>query len=154
MNPLADPIFGHAATRARFSDEARAGAMARGEIALAKAQSSLGIVPDGAATEIAGLKAPENVSDVLADGVAASGGPVPALIDHWRRDLSTEAADWLHCDATSQDTVDIAFALCADAALKDHAAKLANLTDSFNAISERQADTFMPAPLAGSWLAL
>lgn len=142
MNPLADPIFGHAPTRARFSDEASAGAMARAEIALAKAQSFLGIVPDGAATEIAGLKAPENVSDVLADGVAASGVPVPALVSPWRRELSPMAADWLHCDATSQDTVDMAFALCADAASNDHAAKL---IDSFKAMSERQADTFMLA---------
>lgn len=149
MTALTDPIFGHAPTRAHFSDEAWVGAMARAEIALAEAQSSLGLVPKAAARKIAGLQAPCDVSDVLANGVAASGVPVPALVDLLRRDLSPQAADWLHYGATSQDIVDTALILCARAALEDHAANLTKLIDALHTLSERHAGTLMLARTRG-----
>lgn len=149
MNALADPIFGHPPTRTHFSDMAWVKAMLKVETALAQAQSSLGVVPDFAVDEIAGLHAPENVSVLLAEGVAESGIPIPALVNSWRQDLSSGAANWLHYGATSQDIVDTAFVLCAGAALNDHAAKLTDVIDTLQAMSGRQEDTVMLARTRG-----
>ena len=140
---LNDPIFGHAPTRAHFEDQAFAEAMLRVEVALARAQADLGIVPAAAAGEIAALRGPSDATAELAAGVAASGVPVPALIDVLRRELSEDAANWLHFGATSQDIVDTAFCLCAQAALGDLSVMLAALIDTLEALSTAHAETLM-----------
>ncbi|MEL6782735.1 MAG: lyase family protein, partial [Pseudomonadota bacterium] len=123
--------------------------MVKTEIALARAQASLGIVPQEAASEIATLQPPDDASAVLADGVASSGVPVPALVGHLRQQMPDEAADWLHFGATSQDIVDTAFCLCAETALDDLALTLSALINALQDLSEAHANTLMLARTRG-----
>lgn len=145
---LTGPLFGHAPSRAQFDDAAFARAMIRTEIALAQAQAGLGLVPESAASAIAQLPltAPDTA---LAAGVANAGVPVPALLTHLRTHLPAPAADWLHHGATSQDIIDTAMCLCAQAALSDLGTALATLIDRLHTLSTAHADTLMLARTRG-----
>lgn len=149
LTSLTDPFFGHATTRAHFADDALIGAMIKTEVALAQAQGTLGIVPETAVAEISRLRSPEETSTALADGVAAAGVPVPALVGLLRNQLPAEAADWLHYGATSQDIIDTAFCLCAGSALDDLSLALSDLIGALQAMSEAHADTLMLARTRG-----
>ncbi|WP_171136675.1 MULTISPECIES: lyase family protein [unclassified Ruegeria] len=149
LNALTAPIFGHGPTRAHFGDGAIAEAMLRVEVALAQAQASLGFVPNAAAAEISALKLPGSVTEDLTIGVAQAGVPVPALLSALRNQLSDEAADFLHFGATSQDIVDTAFCLCAQAALDDLADLLTDLVDLLHDLSQTHDKTLMLARTRG-----
>lgn len=144
-----DPVFGHAQLRAHFEDDAFIDAMVSVEKGLARAQAALGIVPETALVEIEALKRPDDASRLLRDGVATAGVPVPALVANLRRQLSAEAADWLHFGATSQDIVDTAFCLRARSALDDLGTLLAGLIDTLEALSRAHATTLMLARTRG-----
>ncbi|MEM9435297.1 MAG: lyase family protein [Pseudomonadota bacterium] len=115
---LTDPIFGNGSVRAHFEDAAVLAAMVRVEVALARVQAEMGIIPNSAPATIAELPGRTAVShETLSAGVAATGVPVPAMVKALRAELSPEGADWLHYGVTSQDIVDTALCLCYSAAL-------------------------------------
>lgn len=148
-NALTDPIFGHAPIRTHFEDAALIEAMLAAEIGLARVQATLGLLPEVAAAEIATLSVPHDFADRIADGVTASGVPVPALLVLLRRQLSRDAADWLHFGATSQDIVDTAFCLCARSALDMLAGMLSDLVEALKRVSEAHSRTLMLARTRG-----
>ncbi|MEM9320496.1 MAG: lyase family protein [Pseudomonadota bacterium] len=147
---LIDPIFGDATLRACFDDAALTAAMLQVEAALAQAQAELGIVPQSAAVEIASTcRSADIAARALAQGVARTGVPIPALLAELRGHLSPQAADWVHYGATSQDIVDTAFCLCYRAALTALEATLAEVIDQLQSISEKHRDTVMLARTRG-----
>lgn len=149
-NFLTDPIFGHPPIQRALGDRAISTAMVRTEVALARAQSELDIIPKSSALAIeVELKDANVASDVLAQGVGQAGVPVPAMVQALRKRLTSEDADWLHFGATSQDIVDTAMCVCFDDALSILSADLATLIDNLEHQAAAHAQTLMLARTRG-----
>lgn len=113
---LSSSIFGPAFSDARaaelLSDEAFFRCLLEVEVALARSQARLGLIPEAAADAIAAaaaglpLDAPRLARGVLEDGV-----PIIALVAQLRAALEPAHAPFVHWGATSQDIVDSATVL-------------------------------------------
>jgi 3-carboxy-cis,cis-muconate cycloisomerase len=101
---LNDPI-----TALICSDEQLIEKMLGFEIALAKVQSHLGIIPKEAALSIEENLKPLTISPAsLAEGTLQNGIPTITLIAIAKKSLPDSAKDYLHWGATSQDVMDTA----------------------------------------------
>ena len=137
------PLLGDAEAAAILGDRARAQAMVKVEIALAKVEGRLGVIDPAAAAKIeaalAGF-APDEAD--LARGTAAAGVPVPALVAQLRRQVGGEAAGFVHWGATSQDILDTALVL----QLREALALLERRLDAVIAALARLADEHRATP--------
>ena len=91
-----------------FNDAAEIRAMIQVEVALAKVQGQLGLIPDTSAHEIHRAISNAQIDPVsLAEATRRDGVPVPALVDALRTAMgSNQHAQYLHWGATSQDIMD------------------------------------------------
>jgi 3-carboxy-cis,cis-muconate cycloisomerase len=105
-------MFGTAAMRAIFSDEARLQAWIDTEIALAQAQVQLGIIPQGVDTELAKVAKLENlnVQEMKAD-FDRVGFPILPFVKQLNKACDSETARWVHYGATTQDILDTGMVL-------------------------------------------
>lgn len=98
-----------------FSDEAVVGAMLDFEVALARVESRLGVIPKTAARVIAKCARVENFDPaVLARSARNTGTPAAGLVNALRSETAKtnwQAADYVHWGATSQDVCDTALLL-------------------------------------------
>lgn len=105
-------MFGTPEMRAVFSDEARLQAWIDTEIALAKAQVQLGVIPEG--VDIALEKAAKlenlNVADMKAD-FDRVGFPILPFVKQLNKACDPETARWVHYGATTQDILDTGMVL-------------------------------------------
>ena len=99
--------------RAIFSEERRLRAMLEVEAALARAEASLGIVPQHAADAIgrAALRAHDLDRDAIVRGTENVGYPVVPLTKELVRLAGPEAGGYVHWGATTQDVMDTSLVL-------------------------------------------
>ncbi|MDQ1486311.1 MAG: 3-carboxy-cis,cis-muconate cycloisomerase, partial [Actinomycetota bacterium] len=99
-------LFASNGMRKVFNDRATVQAWLDAEVALAEAQSEMGLIPAGVAAEIkAGADADAWDLGELAVEVQRTGHPlVPAIRELTRR--AGEAGGWVHFGATTQDIMD------------------------------------------------
>jgi len=111
-------LFGTDEIRALFDDRRRLGFMLEVEVALARAQAALGIIPADAATAIARAADPTKL-DLAQIGAETekAGQPVMALAKALTKAAGPEAGRWVHWGATTQDVTDTALVLQLRAAL-------------------------------------
>jgi 3-carboxy-cis,cis-muconate cycloisomerase len=152
----------------RFSDESVLRAMLRFEVALAKAQARVGVIPKSAAkvistTQTSAFDVPKLAHDTLRAGTLAIPF-VKALTEIVRRKDAT-ATGFVHWGATSQDVADTALVLLLQQAQPILAKDLTVLESSLRGLSEKHKNTIMlgrtllqPAPpitfglKAANWL--
>jgi 3-carboxy-cis,cis-muconate cycloisomerase len=92
-----------------FSDEHHIKTMLEVEAALAQAQAKLGLIPADAALEIEHAAQSLEVDfGQLRAGIANDGFPVIELVKQLRKKASSNAADFVHFGATTQDILDTA----------------------------------------------
>jgi len=105
-------MFGDSAMRAIFSDEARILAWLETEVALAKAQATLGLIPAGVDIKIIEAAKIENL-DLVAMKVAFDkvGFPILPFVAQLNKACDPETARWLHYGATTQDILDTGMVL-------------------------------------------
>src|SRR6266478_2392231 len=108
------PLFGDSEINELLTDEAYVRALVEVEIALARAEARLGVIPSGAAEQICS-GAQWNKIDIV------------ALVQEIRRVVGGEAAPYVHWGATTQDIMDTACVLQLRAALKLYKEKLVEL---------------------------
>lgn len=97
---------------ALFDEHAWIRAMLEFEAALARAEAETGLIPAAAAERIAAAaQSLDPEPALLAEGTAAAGVPVPALVSLLRDAVDGEAAAYVHWGATSQDVIDTALVL-------------------------------------------
>lgn len=122
LNPADSAIFGGLygtdEIRALFDDRRRLGFMLEVEVALARAQAALGIIPAEAAEAIAAAADPDalDLAQIRAETEKA-GQPVMALAKALTQAAGPEAGRWIHWGATTQDITDTALVLQLRAAL-------------------------------------
>jgi 3-carboxy-cis,cis-muconate cycloisomerase len=115
---LSSNIFGAAFVDRRaaelLSDEALFRTLLEVEVALARVQGRLGVIPTQAAAAIEAAAATLPLdAGALTAGVLKEGVPIVALVSQLRAALPAEAAPFVHLGATSQDIVDTATVLMA-----------------------------------------
>lgn len=117
-----------------FSDEQFLAHMLDVEIALARVQSELDVIPhDEANLIVESLKSftPDLVD--LADGVEKSGVPTIAFVNQLRKHVGGSASEYIHWGATTQDILDTA-------AVLQYRAGLSHIEDSLNQLIKSLAN--------------
>lgn len=138
-------MFGTAEMRAVFSDEALVGRYIEAEVALARAQARLGVVPRDAAVAIeAAAKSITIDFDKLRHETEIVGYPILPLV-HQLSAAAGEAGGFVHWGATTQDIMDTANVLQIRAALEIVARDLREVRDILKAMAKKYRDT----PMAG-----
>lgn len=146
-------LFARGAAAATITDRAWLAAMLEAEAALARAQASLGVIPQQAATAITSTCARLHLDPAeIGERATAGGNPVIAVVDEVRAALNTggdgETARLVHFGATSQDIMDTATMLIARRAC-------AALLGDLDVVTERLAElaaTHRDTPMAGRTL--
>lgn len=105
-------MFGTAEMRAIFSDEARLQAWIDTEIALAKAQVQLGIIPEGVDVALEKVANIENldIAEMKSD-FDRVGFPILPFVKQLNKTCDAETARWIHYGATTQDILDTGMVL-------------------------------------------
>jgi 3-carboxy-cis,cis-muconate cycloisomerase len=130
--------------RAAMSDRAWLGAMVEVEVALARAEARLGLVPHEAAEAIAGIRAERLDAAEIGRGTVAAGTPVVPLLKALRAQLPEPAARHLHRGATTQDVMDTAVMLLCRRGLDLLVRDLGGVADRCAALADAHRQTLMP----------
>jgi 3-carboxy-cis,cis-muconate cycloisomerase len=144
---LIDSLATTAAMEKLFCDESVLQAMLDFEVALARAEAQLGIIPQSAAAVIAKAAEAENFdSTALAHATLRAGTPgiplVKALTERVRA-IDGAAAGFVHWGATSQDVADTGLVLLLKQVQPVLASDLARLEQALERLSEQHSHTVM-----------
>lgn len=138
-------MFGTAEMRAVFADEALVGRYLEVEVALARTQARMGVVPAEAAAAIESASRTIRVDlEKLRRETEIVGYPILPLV-HQLSEAAGEAGRYVHWGATTQDIMDTANVLQLRAALAIVARDLRELRRILAALARRHRDT----PMAG-----
>ncbi|HEY3014659.1 MAG TPA: adenylosuccinate lyase family protein [Nocardioides sp.] len=152
MTGLLSAVWAGTAVERTLSDEAWVEAMIEVEIALARAQAKLGVVPEAAVGPIVEVLGSTRI-DVAALAVASRGSanPVVELVRELTAAVAAvdpEAAEYVHRGSTSQDIFDSATMLVSARALRAIDADLSRVVSALAAL----ADTHRRTPMAARTL--
>jgi 3-carboxy-cis,cis-muconate cycloisomerase len=132
-----------------FSDGALLASMLRFEVALARAEARVGVIPAAAADAIAGAAVPDSFDPAaIARAARASGTitiPFVEMLTEKVRAADPTAATFVHWGATSQDVSDTALVLCLVRALAIITADGDRLERALRRMSDRHAGSVMLA---------
>ena len=144
------PLFGDSEINELLTDEAYVRALVEVEIALARAETRLAIIPSSAGEQISNA-AQWNKIDiaVLAQGTARSGVPIIALVQELRKAVGREAAPYVHWGATTQDIIDTVWVLQLRSAIKLYKKRLVELARHLSELANRHRVTVLAARTHG-----
>lgn len=135
--------FGTDAMRAIFSDEATVTRYVEVEVALAKVQAALGLIPAEAALAIAKAANPAAIDVAkLKTETDLVGYPIVGVV-HQMAKQAGEAGRYIHWGATTQDIMDTAVVLQVRAALDIIEVDLAAISTSLAALTQKHRGTVM-----------
>ncbi len=129
-----------------LADEAWVAAMLEFEVALARTQARLGVIPSSAVGPIEAAAKPGNI-DVAGLAVRARGSanPVVELVRELTSAVPDDAAAYVHRGGTSQDVLDSAAMLLAARALRATDADLTTVADALARLADEHRRTPMAA---------
>jgi 3-carboxy-cis,cis-muconate cycloisomerase len=105
-------MFGTAAMRAVFSDNARLEAWLAVEVALARAQVRTGVIPAGVDEQLAAVAQVERLDlDAMKAEFDKVGFPILPFVKQLTKACDPETARWVHYGATTQDILDTGMVL-------------------------------------------
>jgi 3-carboxy-cis,cis-muconate cycloisomerase len=137
--------FGTPAMRAIFEDSALLARYTEVEVALARAQGKLGVIPAQAAKDIAAkCNASQLDLDRLKKETETVGYPILPLVRQLAAQCG-EAGRYLHWGATTQDIMDSAVVL----QVRDALALVENDLDAVRQVLAKQAKQYRDTPMAG-----
>src|SRR5688572_12217 len=102
------PLFNDEEVSNLLSDAAFVNALVEVEVALARAEARVGVIPASAADAIGKVTADRVDIAALTSGTIRSGFPIIALVQELRKQVSADAAPFVHWGATTQDIMDTA----------------------------------------------
>jgi 3-carboxy-cis,cis-muconate cycloisomerase len=137
------PLFSEAELARVLSDEAYVHALVEVELALARAEAKLGIIPKSAAEAISKARADRIDAAALVKGTLRSGFPVIALVQELRKQAGPEAEPYVHWGATTQDIIDTGCVLQIREAVKTFKSGLAEIGRTLSALANRHRGTVM-----------
>jgi 3-carboxy-cis,cis-muconate cycloisomerase len=143
---LVDLLFGSEAVNEAVSDIAWMEAMLDVEAALAGAGADAGLVPRGAAEEIA-VACRDEAFDMASIGrrAVAAGNPAAPLVNDLIAAVSPAARPYVHLGATSQDIIDTSLSVLAQRALDALLIDLDAVAARCAVLAEEHRETMMTA---------
>jgi 3-carboxy-cis,cis-muconate cycloisomerase len=130
-----------------FADASVLEAMLRFEVALARVQARLGILPQTAAEKIAAAAKPEFFdTEAISRDSLRVGTPIIPLVKALRERVhaaDSSAASFVHWGATSQDAADTALILLLKKAHPIFESNLSRVEKSLHGLAEKHANTVM-----------
>src|SRR5262245_31800568 len=142
---LLSPLISSAAMRAILDDRARLQRMLDFEVALARAEAAIGVIPALASDQIANAAKAERYDvKALGEEAVASGNIAIPLIKSLTAEVAktdATAAGYVHWGATSQDVIDTALVLELKAAIDALIADLNKAIDGFSTLTGRHRRT-------------
>lgn len=150
-SPLFAGLFPTGEAGRLFSDSAALRAMLLVEGALAKAQGTLGIIPEISAAAIHRATLEIQIDPgALAQSTGANGVSVPGMVAAFRAEMNApEHAQYLHWGATSQDIIDTGLMLRLRQSLALAEADLRQITQALADQAEQHAELPMAARTYG-----
>jgi 3-carboxy-cis,cis-muconate cycloisomerase len=137
-------LFNSPAMAEIFSDEGFVRRLLEVEGSLARVQGRLGVIPAGAAEQIASEAGTLVVDfDELRSGTERAGFPVIELVRQLRGHVGNDAADYVHWGGTTQDVMDTALVLQIRAALAILEPGLKTLIQSLVRLADKHRHTLM-----------
>lgn len=137
-HPWLSALLGDHEIARYFSSEAELAAMLRFEVALAKAEADLDIIPPAAAADIAAAAATFRPDiAVLAAGTRRDGMVVPVWIGELRRQVGEPHGQHVHFGSTSQDVLDTSLVLRLRPVLDIFATRLAAIEVQLDALARK-----------------
>jgi 3-carboxy-cis,cis-muconate cycloisomerase len=138
------PLFRDEEVSRLFEDSAYVRAMVKVEIALARAEVKLGIIPPWAGEQISAAARPEKIDlKKITQGTMQAGVPVVALVQSLREVVGPKAAPYVHWGATTQDIMDSAGVLQLRSAARLFEARLAELSRCLGELADRHRSTVL-----------
>jgi len=143
------PLFSDDEIAKLLSDHAFVRALVEVEIALARAEARVGVIPTNAAEQIGHVRAEKIDVAALATGTVRSGFPIIALVQELRKQVSVEAAPYIHWGATTQDIIDSACVLQLRAAADLFKARLGEIARHLSTLTDSHRNTILPGRTHG-----
>jgi len=137
------PLFCDEAINALFSDQAYVRALVDVEIALARAEANVDVIPASAAEQITRVRTEAIDIGALAHGTLRSGFPIIALVQELRKQVGPDAAPYIHWGATTQDIMDTASVLQMRSAIAAMRARLTAVVSGLSALAETHRSTVL-----------
>jgi len=143
-------LYGTAEMRAVFDDMRLLQKWLDVEKALAQAEAELGIIPAGAAQEIARCAVAGDLDiSRMKHLIDQTVHPIVPLIRVLQEACSGDAGEYIHWGATTQDIMDTAMILQAKEAAAILDSRLAGLSDALGKLATAYRDTIMPGRTHG-----
>jgi 3-carboxy-cis,cis-muconate cycloisomerase len=143
------PLFSDDETSTLLSDAAFVRTLVEVEIALARAEARVDVIPVNAAEQIAKAQADKIDVAALAKGTVRSGFPIIALVQELRKQVGADAAPYVHWGATTQDIIDSACVLQLRAAADLFKPRLSEIVCHLSALADRHRNTILPGRTHG-----
>jgi len=137
------PLFSDEEISKLLSDAAFMRALVEVEIALAHAEARIGVIPTDAAEQISHVRAEKIDIPALVTGTARSGFPIIALVQELRKQVSSDAAPYVHWGATTQDIMDTACVLQLRGAAELFTSRLAEIIRNLSALASTHRHTVL-----------
>ena len=137
------PLFSDEEINAIFTDAAYVQALVEVEIALARAEARLGVIPAKAAQQIAATRADRVDVAALGKGTIRSGFPIVALVQELRKQAGADAAPFVHWGATTQDIMDTACVLQVRAAIETFKSRLRGIVQCLSELADKHRATVL-----------
>jgi 3-carboxy-cis,cis-muconate cycloisomerase len=137
------PLFNDEEIASFLTDEAFVRALSEVEVALARAEARAGVIPASAAEQIATAQAGKIEVAALTQGTLRSGFPIIALVQELRKQVSAEAAPYIHWGATTQDIMDTACVLQLRAVVAVIKKRIDEISQHLSALAETHRHTVL-----------
>ncbi|MGZ9174888.1 MAG: lyase family protein, partial [Candidatus Binatia bacterium] len=137
------PLFGAEEINGLFSDQTYVRALVDVEIALARAEALVGVIPATAAEQIAAVTADKIDVAALTKGTLRSGFPIISLLQELRKQVSADAAPYIHWGATTQDIMDTASVLQLRGAIQIFDKRIREIAGHLAALAEKHRSTVL-----------
>ena len=137
------PIFSDEEISNLLNDDAFVRVLVEVEIALARAEARVGVIPGGVAEQIATASADKIDIAALAKETARSGFPIIALVSELRRQVGVDAAPYVHWGATTQDIMDTACVLQLRAVIELIGKRIGEIVRNLSALADKHRGTVL-----------
>ena len=137
------PLFNDEEIVDLLSDESFIGKLVDVEIALARAEARLGVIPPDAGERISRARSAEINLAVLTHGTIRSGFPIIALVEELRKQVGAEAAPFVHWGATTQDIMDTACVLQIRSATELFKSRITEIVRDLAGLADRHRNSVL-----------
>jgi len=137
------PLFNDEEVSNLLSDAAFVRELVEVEVALARAEARVGVIPLSAADAIGKVTADRVDIAALTSGTVRSGFPIIALVQELRKQVSADAAPYIHWGATTQDIMDTACVLQLRRAIQIFGKRIREIAGHLAALAKKHRATVL-----------